>query len=599
MNSPLPPDAARPEQLERLDTDAPDDAPSGPAAPDVALAQALDAWQQRLNAGGLACRGVAFHGPEARWCRGFADAARPLAEAWAALRKRVGPENPVALGRGDAGPAADLLVATRVPLPEAGDGAFGIVGVALTPPHHERSVQQVLLALGWLQLALSAASLAHNQRAAQLLTLMGHVAAQPDARAGAQEWINRTAAWLRQAAPELGAGLTLTLFELRRSGPHWWVASDTTWAEVAAPAVLAAAEPAQRAAVEGQELQDGPWWALPLLDDGEPVAVLVARSETPLPEPALAILRASAGLAEPLLRHWRDSARPLWRHAVASVGWAWRRLSGPGHLTWKVGAAALLAAAVVLLVIPMPDHVTAETVIEGRTRQLITAPQEGFIAEVMVRPGERVRQGQLLLRLDDRDIQLERQRFTSEREQAAGRLRQAMAERDAAAVALAASEVRSAEAQLALAEARLQRTLLLAPMDGLVVTGDWAQQIGGPVESGKEMFEIASGDGYRVVLHVPDADIARVRAGQTGRLRLTGRPQETWPFELTRLTATASVQDGQNGFRVEAAWVGEVPALSPGMQGVGKIEVGRANLLTQWTRSSVDWLRLQLWRWIG
>jgi hypothetical protein len=569
---------------------------AAPDTPDADLVQALDAWQQRLNGAGLACRGVAFHGPEPRWCRAFADPSRTLAETWSTLRKRVAADNPVALGKTDNGANADLLLATRVPLP---GGQTGVVGACLAPPHHERSIQQVLLALGWLQLALSAASLAHNQRAAQLLELMGHVSAQEGARAGAQEWVNRTAAFLRQAAPEIGAGLSLTLFEVRRDTPHWWVAADTTWAERAAPAVQQAAEPATRAIVETQEVREGPWWALPLLDDGEPVAVLVARSDTPLPPPALDLLRASAGLAEPLLRHWREAGRSLPRHTWQSLQDVGSKLSGPGHLTWKAGAALTVLAAVLLLAWPLPDRVTADTVIEGRTRQVVTAPQEGFIAEVLVRPGERVTRGQLLARLDDRDIQLEKQRFASEAEQAAGRLRQAMAERDAPAMALAATELQSAQAQGALAEARLQRTLLLAPLDGLVVTGDWAQQLGSPVEPGKELFEIAAGDGYRVVLHVPDAQIARVLVGQRGELRLTGRPQEAYAFELTRLTATASVQDGVNGFRVEAAWLGDTPALSPGMQGVGKIEVGRANLLTQWTRPTLDWLRLQLWRWIG
>ena len=63
------------------------------------------------------------------------------------------------------------------------------------------------------------------------------------------------------------------------------------------------------------------------------------------------------------------------------------------------------------------------------------------------------------------------------------------------------------------------------------------------------------------------------------------------------VTATASVQEGVNGFRVEAAWKGEPPSLSPGMQGVGKVEVGRASLLQIWTKSSLDWLRLKLWAW--
>ena len=567
-----------------------------PAAPPAAseLGPALAAWRQRLNACGVSCRAAAFHSADPRWTLAFPEADRALANAWANLRKRVTPESPVALGKVDGDAGSDLLVATSLQLP---GGQPGIVGATLAPPHNERTIQQVLLSLGWLQLALSAASLAHNQRAARLLELMGHVGSQRSARAAAQEWINRSAAWARAEAPSLAGGLSLVLFEVRRQTPRWWVAADTAWAEKASPAVREAGEIAQRALVETQEAAQGDAWALPLLDDGEAVAVLVAHHEGGLPAEALTVLRASAGLAEPLLRHWRESQRSLPRHAIQAVQGATRKVFGPGHLTWKLGAAALLLTAAVLLLLPVPDRVTAATVIEGRVRQVVTAPQEGFIAQVAVRPGEQVTKGQLLARLDDRELLLEQQRWRSESEQAAGKLRQAMAERDASALALAATEQQSAQAQLALAETRLARIALLSPMDGLVVTGDWAQQIGGPVEAGKEMFEIAATDTYRVVLHVPDADIARVKAGQAGVLRLTGQPQSGHAFDVTRVTATASVQDGKNGFRVEAAWRGAVPQLSPGMQGVGKIEVGQANLLTVWTRPSIDWLRLELWRW--
>jgi multidrug efflux pump subunit AcrA (membrane-fusion protein) len=172
-----------------------------------------------------------------------------------------------------------------------------------------------------------------------------------------------------------------------------------------------------------------------------------------------------------------------------------------------------------------------------------------------------------------------------------------MSERDAPAVALASAEVQQAEAQLALVQAKLARAALVAPMDGLLVTGDWVQQIGGPVETGKEMFEIAATEAYRAVLHVADRDIARVQPGQPGALRLTGLPQHSYPFKVSTVTATASVQDGTNGFRVEAEWTGEAPALSPGMQGVGKVTVGESNLIMVWIRPSIDWLRLKLWSW--
>ena len=258
-------------------------------------------------------------------------------------------------------------------------------------------------------------------------------------------------------------------------------------------------------------------------------------------------------------------------------------------------AAALLLA--LLLALPVDDRVTANTVIEGRTRQLVTAPFEGLVAQALVRPGDSVAQGQVLLKLDDRELTLERGKLLGEREQAAAKFRQAMADREAAAVAGASAELQSAQGQLDLVEAKLARAALRAPLDGLVVSGDWVQQIGAPVELGRELFEIAASDGYRMVLHVPEREIARVKPGQRGVLRLSGQPQTGFELTLSCVTATASVQDGANGFRVEAAWVGDTPALSPGMQGVAKVVVGQANLLTIWTRSSIDWLRMKLWTW--
>lgn len=565
--------------------------PAEPVAQAAELQPALAAWRQRLGAAGLVCHGVALHSAQAAWCAAFQldQAQAEVDQAWAEARARVTPDSPVALARVATG---ELLVATHLQLP---DGQPATVGALLAPPHNDRNLQLLLLSLGWLQLTLSAASLAHNQRAAALLQLLGHVAAQPGSRAAAQDWINRTAAWARAQLPPQ-AMLTLSLFERRFERMHWWVAADTSHAEAGSPAVMAATELAQRAFVEERLLDEADHWALPLLDQGEVVAVLVAQhGQGRLPEAARLVLQTSATAAEPLLRHWREHQRPWPAVTWLALRRVAARLAGPGHWAWKAGAAALVAALAMLLLVPVDDRVTANTVIEGRTRQLVTVPFEGFIREVLVRPGDRVRRGQLLLRLDGRELQIEAAKLRGERDQAAGKLRQALAEHDAPAVAQVSAELQGAEGQLALVEAKLARAALVSPLDGLVVSGDWMQQIGAPLELGKEAFEIASDDGYRVVLHVPERDIARVRAGQRGVLRLAGQPQQGHDFELSRVTATASVQDGANGFRAEAAWLGATPALSPGMQGVAKVSVGRANLLTIWTRASVDWLRLKLW----
>ncbi len=584
-----------------------DEAPPAEAVMDESVRLRLLAWHQRLNAAGLACTAVALQGDAAQGCLPFApELGEGLARVWTQLLARVSPEEPVALERCplpvDArANSAHLVMAARI---SYGQAQTAVVGLCLPPPHTERTVQAMLLALASLQWSLTEHHQAGLLRVARLMDLLGHVSSQERAHAAAQEWVNRSAAWGRElVAAELGGtpALSLALFEVRQGRPRWWVGSDTAWAQKAAPLVLEATEQASRAVASLAEVQGPGWWALPVLAKGQATAVLVVQGEArALVEGLRQVLVSSLALAEPLLREWRKAERPLWLHAGESLVHAARQLGrggAHGHLRWKLGAAAFGLAAVLLLAVPFDERVTAPLAIEGQTRQLVTAPFEGFVAQVHARPGERVRRGQVLLDMETRELKVEQAKYLSDREQAAGKLRQAMAEHDAPAVAQTSALLQQAQAQLNLVENKLSRAQVLAPLDGLVVSGDWTQQIGAPLETGKQLFEIAAVDQYRVVLHVSDHDIARVKAGQPGELRLAGLPQQSFAFVVSLVTATASVQEGSNGFRVEARWLGEAPVLSPGMQGVGKVRVGQANLLTIWTRSSLDWLRMKWWTW--
>lgn len=595
-----------------------------PAPPTPPLPPELKAWCERLTQVGVNCRDVAFANMAPWGNRPFSESTAKvvltspvptqnlgvvsssstqtsgsqqptsLAEVWLGLQARLSPQQPVALARY----GQDLVLACLLGSGGSEEAPLTSLGCLVAPPHNEKIIQLIQLSLGWLQYSVSADALARGARAARLLELLGHVLSQDKARAAAQEWINRTAAWARTEVPETHA-LTLSLFAARNGTPKWWVSADTAWAEHGSPALQDELEMAALSIMETQEQVTNQGWAMPLLQTGEVVAVLVARlpqaGGIPLPPQLLDILRASAALAEPALRRWRDAERPLWAHAWTKLTEVRSKLTTQGHLTWKVGAVLLLACLAILTLWPVDDRVKANLVIEGRVRQVVTAPFQGFVAKAAVRPGDRVHAGQELARLDDRELRLEQAKQRSAYDQAEGRLRQAMGQREAAASSQASTELRQAQAQLALVESRIGRSVIKAPIDGLVVSGDWSQQIGAPIDNGKELFEIAAEQGYRVVLHVADSDIARVKQGQDGQLRLTGQPDLSHILHVSRVTATASVVEGVNGFRVEAEWKGQAPALSPGMQGVGKIVVGQTNLITLWTRPLVDWLRLKLW----
>ena len=278
-----------------------------------------------------------------------------------------------------------------------------------------------------------------------------------------------------------------------------------------------------------------------------------------------------------------------WRHLKALIG--------PGRAGLKLGVVAL-AAVVFFLALAQGDYrVSARTVMEAKTRLASVAPFAGYIKEAPARAGDLVRQNQLLAVLDDREIRLERLKSLSQAEQLVRQRDQAMARRDAAAVQILGAQVEQARAQVALLDDQLSRTRLLAPFDGTVVIGDLSQAIGAPVERGQVLFEVAPLADYRVVLQVDERDVTDVAVGQRGELLLTAWPADAVPFTVETITPVSTAREGHNYFRVEARLDRTPERLRPGMEGVGKVGVGRRRLAWIWTRQATDWVRLKVWAW--
>jgi len=274
------------------------------------------------------------------------------------------------------------------------------------------------------------------------------------------------------------------------------------------------------------------------------------------------------------------------------------RLFGPRHLIWKFSATLLLASAVILGLVQIDYRVTAKTVIEGELQLSAVAPFESFIVASYVRAGDTVKKGQVLCRLDDRDLKLEQHKWDSEREQYVRKLREAVANHDMSEVQILTAQVQQADAQYALVTDRINHVEITAPFDGIIISGDLSQLIGSPVELGKQLFEIAPLQAYRVILQVDEGEMRHVELGQHGQLMISGIVGDPIPLSVTKITPMATARDGRNFFRVEAG-LEQVPAqLRPGMEGVGKISVGERRLWWVLTHTFTDWLRLTLWDWM-
>ncbi len=339
---------------------------------------------------------------------------------------------------------------------------------------------------------------------------------------------------------------------------------------------------------------------IPLRSDGKFFGGLTLErpANRPFDQTTVELCETVAALIGPILDVKRREGRWLITKVGVSFAAQLKMLFGPGHLALKMGAVGV-AVLVIFFAFAKGDYrVSATTTLEGTIQRVVSAPFNGYIAEARVRPGDVIKQGELLCLLDDRDLKLERLKWSSEREQLVKQYREAMAKHDRPQVRVIQAKIDQAEAQLSLLDEQLARTKVVAPFNGVVMKGDLSQSLGSPVERGQVLFEVAPLESYRVIVQVDERDIADIGVGQKGELVLPSMPGNTFPLVVDKITPVSTAKEGRNYFRVEAYLENTSKRLRPGMEGVGKITVDRRKLIWIWTHELIDWLRLKLWAWI-
>jgi hypothetical protein len=310
------------------------------------------------------------------------------------------------------------------------------------------------------------------------------------------------------------------------------------------------------------------------------------------------LCEAIGAIAGPFLETHRREDKWLWRKAGDSLRNFLGALIGPRHMALKLGVVAALAVVLFLTFATGDYRITAKTVIEPATRQAIVPAFDGYLREAPARAGDVVEKGQLLARLDDRDVMLERNKSQSQLDQIQKQYYEALGGRNPAQAQILTSQLAQARSQLSLLNDQVSRTRIAAPFDGVIVTGDLSHSLGAPVERGQLLFEIAPLDSYRIILQVDERDIGDIAVGQQGQLVLSGFVGEPRAFSVARMTPVSTAAEGRNFFRVEAHLDNASEQLRPGMEGVSKVFVDRRRLAWIWTHEITDWVRLKVWNWL-
>ena len=231
------------------------------------------------------------------------------------------------------------------------------------------------------------------------------------------------------------------------------------------------------------------------------------------------------------------------------------------------------------------ESVPASGIIRPVVEVKITPDVSGEIVDIYAKEGDRVRAGDLILRIRQ-DLYLSqvdqasaslgtlRAQYSRQRAEAhqarvncertqllfeqgavsTAELQHAKTELEIAQSSLKAAEyaVRSGEAQLKEARENLLKTSLYAPMDGIISQMDvekGERVVGTSQMSGTELFRIADFSRMEVTVEVGESDVVRIETGDSVRVEIDAYPRRNFRGKVVQIANSAKVANF--GVRIE------------------------------------------------
>ncbi len=315
------------------------------------------------------------------------------------------------------------------------------------------------------------------------------------------------------------------------------------------------------------------------------------RAPAPAPEPDLRSRLGAIPVAS-VANRWKWTVGAMVALLVIALA-AWKLMAGGAKP--QAPLADRGGVPLVSVIVPGRQAVTSNVTFTGAIAARYDMPianegDTGRIVAVNVEPGDHVKRGQLLARIDDSVLVQQVHRLEASLEQARAQAALSAAEYHraegvAAAGALSAEDiekrratsvtdaanVKVVAAQLAEAQARLARTRIVAPVEGTVLTRRAeVGQIANP--GGEPLFRLESGDEVEMRGQIAEQDLAQVKTGQPATVYLTGIAR---PFsgEVRLLGAIIDPQTRLGDIRIRLK---SDPALRPGAFARAVVTVDKA-----------------------
>jgi hypothetical protein len=266
--------------------------------------------------------------------------------------------------------------------------------------------------------------------------------------------------------------------------------------------------------------------------------------------------------------------RLLQRTERGPVADFWRRLAETLRSWEPKLAVAVICALTALLLVPAPFKVRCDCQIQPVIRRYVAAPYDGKLEKVLVATGHLVSKGDVVARMDGRDIRWELAGLIAERGRVSKQRDVALASHETVTAQLAELEMERLDLKIQMLEHRGENLEIRSPIDGIVISGDLEKAEGAPLSVGQTLFEIGPLDEMAVELAVPEDHISFVRPGLRASIRLDAYPRRRWETLVAKVHPRSEERNDRNIFLAEANLDNSDDLFRPGMNGEAKITVG-------------------------
>lgn len=282
---------------------------------------------------------------------------------------------------------------------------------------------------------------------------------------------------------------------------------------------------------------------------GELLGVVVYITDQPWPEASVPMLNALHQMHGVCLQNLRAQKSPF--------DFVKQLVDGRNLKTRKVFLQAM-AGLLLAMLLPIRQFVIAPAEIISLDAIAVTSPVEGIVAELVAKPNQPVKKGDVLIRLDDTAI---RNRLESARqglevsraEYLAGAHRAFVSSDKTAEAGVLKGRINERLAEVAFLEDQMGMLEIRASRDGIAVYGQENDWIGKPVSAGQRIMELADSKQVGVNAWVPVADAINMQSGETIHVLLYADPLNPLSATIEQASYQATKSpDGVAAYRVRA-----------------------------------------------